>query len=189
MNGRNRLHGLTSIPCPMGTVGDRLWVKETWASIAHGRGFGIEIHYRADGHDFLDWEQRVARRRVIDPAPDRDDKWRPVDGFSAWRSPLCMPTWASRLTIEVTGVRVQRLQDISEEDAKAEGVLELDGWIDDAATARKASEMRWGIEDLRAAFAVLWDEINGKKEPWSSNPWTWVVEFKVVDVAGRKEAA
>jgi hypothetical protein len=184
LNSRGMPHGHTSIPCPMGEVGDRLWVKEAfnWSAreeLAPGEHWKLcpertgwrapYCVYRADG---------------IKAHPEHPD-W----GATIWKSSTQMPRWASRITLEVTGVRVQRLHDISEEDAAAEGVLELDGWIDEAEIARKCSEMRWGIEDSRPWFAALWDEGNSKTAPWSSNSFVWVVEFKVAEVTGRKEAA
>jgi len=108
------------LACPYGVPGDRLWVRETW------RGGDIICygpHYHAD------------------------EEWHKNAG---WKSPMCMPRWASRITLEITDVRVQRLQDISEEDAQAESAKEF------------------------------WDSIDGKSHPWSSNPWVWVVTFKRV---------
>lgn len=86
-----------------------------------------------------------------------------------------MPRWASRITLEVTGVRVERLQDISEEDASAEGVE-----MYDSATG----DVFYGPRD---AFMALWETINGKRAPWASNPWVWVIEFRRVQAA--REAA
>ena len=78
-----------------------------------------------------------------------------------------MPRWASRITLEVIGVRVERLQEISESDAKAEGV--------DAIPEAPAALTH------RTSFAKLWDKINGKKHPWCENPWVWVIQFHRVE--------
>src|SRR5690606_9887391 len=115
------------LPCPYGEPGDHLWVRETWAV---GRVFDrtrpseiptverdIPVWWRAD--DAL--EESVNRGR--------------------WRTSLHMPRWASRITLEVTEVRVQRLQEITEEDAIAEGIEELDGEIDEVALCAQAASM------------------------------------------------
>ena len=81
-----------------------------------------------------------------------------------WRPSIFMPRAASRITLKVTGVRVERLQDISEEDAQAEGVDFLP--LAPAALTHRTS------------YSGLWDKINGKKHPWSSNPWVWCIEFR-----------
>ena len=90
-----------------------------------------------------------------------------------WRSAIHMPRWASRLTLEVTDVRVQRLQEISEEDARAEGVPRLQ---------RDAPDSPWseGPAWFRMGFRDAWDALNGKRAPWSSNPFVWAPTFKVV---------
>jgi hypothetical protein len=90
-----------------------------------------------------------------------------------------MPRWASRLVLEVTGVRVERLCDISEADAQAEGVAPFFevykgmGQEQTISTGERAADA-----PHRASFACLWDEINGDRALWKSNPWVWVVEFK-----------
>lgn len=140
--------------CPYGAPGDRLWVRETW---------------------FPD--------PPIDGSWDGDIQWngcgRPIGGVPeayrspahciyaatrpgvelAWRPSIHMPRWASRITLEVTDVRVERLQDLSDDDAIAEGVP----------------------PDHGPGFADLWDDLNGKRAPWSSNPWVWCVSFLRVD--------
>lgn len=126
------------IPCPYGMVGDRLWVRETWA-----------WHPDCGG----------AIYRATDPGWDDNDygiKWRPS---------IFMPRWASRLTLEVVSVRVERVQDISAADKEAEGLHENQGYGP-------------------AAFESLWNEINGKRGyGWEVNPWVWRVEFKRVGVS------
>jgi hypothetical protein len=97
-----------------------------------------------------------------------------------------MPRWASRLTLEVTGVRVERLQDISEEDARAEGVEPYTPPHGNVSPDQRVpgpgfNRARLGDQPHRLPFADLWDSINGKRAPWSSNPWVWVVEFRRVE--------
>jgi len=93
------------------------------------------------------------------------------DAYPFSRPSIHMPRWASRIALEITNVRVERLQDISEEDAQAEGVPK--------------SITQYGLtidyENYREPFIELWDKINGKKHPWASNPWVWVVEFRKID--------
>lgn len=139
------------IACPYGQPGDKLWVRETWGArdirgcsaprIADIDTVNDRVEYRADG------------------MPDDGRHWFPS---------IHMPRWASRLTLEVTAVRVERLQAITEEDAIAEGV--------DAVPV--ADVPRQGTLCRRDDFAQLWDLINGKRAPWSSNPWVWVVNFR-----------
>ena len=142
------------IRCPYGSVGTRLWVRETWAALhrydhlspkdipKNGEGF---VHHKAT--------------------------WSGPCGL-IWRRSIHMPRWASRITIEVVDVRVERVQDISEDDAEAEGVdaISLDAIPRQATWSRKKD------------FAQLWDFINMKRGcGWSVNPWVWVVDFKVVN--------
>jgi hypothetical protein len=89
-----------------------------------------------------------------------------------------MPRWASRITLEITDVRAQRLQDISEEDAKAEGAAFFDGrpihhhgWRHDLGSV-------WSTANL--SFQSLWSKINGP-DSWTENPWVWVITFKRID--------
>jgi hypothetical protein len=97
-----------------------------------------------------------------------------------------MPRWASRITLEVTGVRVERLQDISEEDALAEGIepprCPLCNYTLFDCQIHMDHHLCCKTEPASAipVFAGTWDEINGKRAPWESNPWVWVVEFRRV---------
>lgn len=127
-----------ALRCPYGAPGDRLWVKETFGWV---KGNGRRTVFRADGD------------------PVRDDG-STIEGMK-WKPSIFMPRHESRLTIEVTEVRVERVQDISEADAIAEGCAEC-GW-----------------DTARDEFAGLWESINGA-ESWTANPWVWVVSFKAV---------
>lgn len=143
MNQRHE-HGCVSIPCPYGEPGDRLWVRETWR--AETSEEVQTVYYRAD------------------------EEWHKGAG---WKPSIHMPRWASRLTLEVTEARVQRLQEISEEDAEAEGCPGARGGGhpagDDGMTPREE-------------YRVLWDSINGERQgcSWADDPWVWAVSFKVV---------
>jgi hypothetical protein len=132
--------------CPYGQAGDRLWVREVWTGSFHLDSF--HVAYAADGSERFTEAPLgyILPKAALKP--------------SNWVTPLFMPRWASRITLEITDVRVQRLQDISEKDAKAEGFT----WED-----------VWKYSDL---FKELWDSINGKKHPWSENCWVWAITFK-----------
>ena len=133
---------------PHGKPGDRIWVRETWAR------YNID----QDSHDMA--------YRATPPAD-----W-PEEG--RWRPSIHMPRWASRLTLEITGVRVERLKSISQEDAQDEG-MELTGWRPTYSDPDSGGEV-WTPYDN---FAQLWESIYGEGS-WQANPWVWVIEFKVV---------
>jgi hypothetical protein len=121
--------------CPYGALGDRLWVRETWTENPDEPSQAI---YRADP----EWEEIFTG-------------WR-------WRSGMFMPRWASRLTLEITDVRVERVQSISEGDAREEGF--------------------GGSHEPRADFAAIWVEIHSLKS-WNDNPWVWALTFRRRGVA------
>jgi hypothetical protein len=123
---------LGSVKSPYGKLGDRLWVRETWAPDFEP----YEFIYRAD------------------------DEARASSQGGRWYPSIHMPRWASRITLEVESVRVERLQEISEEDAKAEGVE----WYPRSGSYKRL-------------FTALWESINGPGS-WEANPWVWVVTFK-----------
>lgn len=154
--------------CPFGRVGDRLWVRETWRPCMEA--WRSYVEYKAGGPelDNLDRDDLLTVKKLALRFPGAKKERK----SEAWHPSLHMPRWASRLVLEVTGVRVERLQEISEEDAQAEGLRPL----------RVDPALGWG-DDLdvpaRTKFSILWDKLNGKRTPWASNPWVWVVEFKV----------
>jgi hypothetical protein len=161
-------YGFEKEPNPRYRVGDRLWVRETWAA-PHSCDHlpprlipqGARIHFAATENL----------------------------GGLIHRPSIFMPRWASRITLEVTEVRVERLQDISEEDAISEGV---DVWFENLkdrqsdnvwnliAKAAKKRDTNALLTNEVDKYAVLWDSINGKKYPWDSNPFCWVISFVVV---------
>lgn len=136
--------GMVGLSCPYGAPGDRLWVRETFRAAGAFAQYGTgRVWYRADGVD---------------------------SQVGPWRSPIHMPRWASRLTLVVEAVRVERLHAITEEDARAEG-----------AEPRNAGQDEHGpVKTHRTGFVYGWERINGKRAPWSSNPWVWVVTFRRV---------
>lgn len=130
-----------------GCVGDRLWVRETWTK------FGDIISYKAD---------------------------EPVSGFKyevKWRPSIHMPRFAFRLLLEITALHIQRLQDISREDALYEGVRYSEafgGYVTDD------EGRNFHLSDPVQSFCKLWCSINGP-ESWDANPWVWVISFRKLD--------
>lgn len=143
-------YGLISSVCPLGGVGDRLWVRETWQC-------------------GLCTESTFAYKSTHKPT-DLEEGW---NEKIKWRPSSQMPRWASRILLEITGVRVERLQDISQADAIAEGAPPGHPSID-------AVSREYGFPDFpRSWFGQKWWHIYGK-ENWQANPWVWVIEFKQI---------
>lgn len=137
--------------CPYGQPGDRLWVRETW------------------GYDWYDDGQTRAWKRPVyraDPGAQPSDQGDPAP----WRPSIHMPRRLSRILLEVTDVRVERLQAISEADALAEGVFSWWREQDDPASDHP---------EPRELYRQLWESINGVGS-WDANPWVWAVSFKRV---------
>jgi len=160
---------------PYGCRGDRLWVRETWRYHGWTEDGAPWIKYAADDSTRLveripdEWSDRLA-----DIWADlSDDANMAIDGRAAdrkWRPSIFLPRWASRITLEVVGVRVERLQEIDADDVLAEGVdVPCDGEC--GATPCAIAIPR---------FVALWDGINGDRASWASNPWVWRVEFRRV---------
>jgi hypothetical protein len=138
--------------CPYGQPGDRLWVRETWAEHPDFPGCRRAI-YRADPECEYDTER--------------------------WNPSIHMPRWASRILLEIVSVRVERLQDISEADARAEGITPHE--VRQFAIFGASEEERAAIYRDAAVgpYRGLWQQINGPGS-WGANPWVWVVEFRRV---------
>jgi hypothetical protein len=137
-------------------VGDRPWVKEAIVALD---GDPTTAIYCADG------------------SAARVERW-------PWKrtsiNPMFMPRSLSRITLEITEVRQQRLHDITETDADAEGVVSWDGLLDNAEICRAAKLAGCCAEDSRAWFAALWERVNGNQAPWSSNPTVCALTFRAV---------
>lgn len=144
------------MPCPQGEIGDQLWVRETWAYGTHAmaaeRDEDGPFVYAADG---------TTHGRLC-------DRWTPS---------IHMPRWASRISLEITALRAERLQDISDADARAEGI---EGMAGDPECGHRnyldQSGKDWTLSP-RESFQSLWESINGPAS-WAKNPWVWVVEFE-----------
>lgn len=149
--------------CPYGRPGDRLWVREAFDFLPTGAPDdpqACEIVYWATGSH----EPRIAPLNY-NPMIYGREKVRPS---------IHMPRWASRITLEITAVRAERLQDISDEDALAEGVAQI---VRDRLPMQLCGEYDAIDADAVALYCDLWEQINGPGS-WDANPWVWVVEFK-----------
>lgn len=131
--------------CAFGKVGDRLWVRESFLIKPNG-----EFYYKADDPICNGW----------------NDNGKSI----SWKPSIHMPREASRITLEITGVRIERLKDITEDDARAEGVEIFRNY-------RKDSQ-HW-MNSARDSFMTLWQSIHGD-ETWDFDPFVWVVEFRRV---------
>jgi len=157
--------------CPYGQPGDRLWVRETFAlqcdcdgdepPFSDGRPVQREV-IEDDGEHWLQPHYKAS-----DETPDLTCEHEKCDAdvcVRPWRPSIHMPRWASRITLDITGVRLERVQEISLDDCYAEGISLTD-------------EKR--LSQLRFYYATLWDSINAKRGfGWDKNPWVWVLEFK-----------
>ncbi len=157
--------------CPYGIPGNRLWVREMWRTSCH----------------LDDWSPKQVVAIYVNHEPvsiqyiaDGKESFPCCSEWGKNRPGMFMPRSFSRLTLEVTGVRMERVQEISEEDAKAEGVT---------ANPEPSADARKFINDLHAMkmqtdghyfnYKKLWDSLNGKRGfGWDKNPWVWVIEFK-----------
>jgi hypothetical protein len=142
--------------CPYGDIGDRLWVREAHALLPRtayrasvGTGTIEQVEHPTDGYTAAVFREGFDR-----------------SGAPKWRPSIHMPRWASRITLEIVSVRVERLQDISNEDAVAEGI-------------GTPLDIRYAALD---EFKPLWESINGAGS-WAANPWVWVVEFKRLEAS------
>lgn len=164
----------TPFACPYGMVGDRLWVKEVcwmWGQWGHnGRTKTGRVKWR-----FHPVGQQVVYDRPADELARRGGE--PGWGY---RHSRFMPRWASRILLELTGVRVERLQDISTADVEAEGFDVASKLPAVVPPGTNVEMLAWMVaQDL---FAKTWDALNGERGfPWASNPWVWVLEFERVD--------
>lgn len=165
------------LPCPYGKVGDRLWCRETWCNQFDENGSALEnsAYYRADGTEV----RHVDGDGLLVYCKDGSEA-------SPWRPSIFMPRWASRITLEITDIRTQRLHDLSEADALAEGLTRVDD-----GERLEPFRYRYGVGDnvtnrtAVAAYAHLWDSLNKSRGyGWDTNPWVWVLTFRRVETGG-----
>ena len=179
--------------------GLKLWVREAWRIGSWREDGRIAVDY-CDGprREWLQMpvdtdEQKCAYWRYIKqcnddcaglPQINGQWKWEPGKSPCRWRPSIHMPRWASRITLEITNIRVERLQEITEEDAWLEGCekgipTDNGGFFPKEQQINEHSSIGWDC--ARDWFIDFWDSIN-KKYPWQSNPWVWVIEFRRVGV-------
>lgn len=160
--------------CPYGHPSDRLWVQEAW-------------YYEMHMHDMTAGEPNLPgglySHRCIYRADQPDY---PVDigvGGDGWCPPCRMPRWFSRITLEITDVHVERVQDITNDEAIAEGAYEVRKVGDDIAHATWTMDgLDWRYDTPREAFAATWGSLYAADGlGWDANPWVWVVTFKRVE--------
>ncbi|HBQ0110077.1 TPA: hypothetical protein L7I05_002413 [Klebsiella pneumoniae] len=155
---------MVSIICPHGKPRDRIWVRETFCPVNDTQYGGEKwVDYRATP------KFEASHPAGWDSAPNDAEALK-------WRPSIHMPRWASRILLEITDVRVERLNAINEHDAQAEGVAKLRGgfW--------KHYQPGWTQHQLsaRGSFVTLWKSIYGD-ESWNSNPWVWVISFERIE--------
>ena len=199
-----------NVPCPYGQVGDRLWVRETWAELGWYENASDVVH-------LIDDREGDERYIIYAEECQTTFEWRGEDGEieytkagyerSHWKPSIHMPRWASRITLEITEVRVERVQEITEEDAIAEGCYaeEPKTWWqgyreiqigdlgvelmhqqaigekppDSMLEPHKMLDRPDLLWTARKSFIPLWDSLNAKRGfGWSDNPWVWVISFK-----------
>ncbi|HHX5675160.1 TPA: hypothetical protein ACVFEZ_005098 [Klebsiella pneumoniae] len=155
-----------AIHCPFGSVGDRIWVREAFR--VHSRATDVAtLVYKASERN--SWTEQTRRVPVaVCNKPATPEKWTPS---------LHMPHWASRILLEITNVRVERLNAISEEDARAEGII--DGGCLNCGEPEPCGCAN-PEPDATDAFAYLWQSVYGQ-ESWNANPWVWVISFERIE--------
>lgn len=196
---KNNYGATNAIKCPYGNSGDILWVRERWRlkawsfedgdaniEFADGTRFDIQSDDTSlAGEDwFNDWMVRESERLVdagimeVINEDDEDEDYilKFTDKPQPWRPSIFLPKCACRIWLEVINVKCERLQDITESDAKAEGVTALK--MGDGGFVKSNGS------DYQGAFRRLWKNINGE-ESWNANPWVWVVSFKVLSITGK----
>ncbi len=159
--------------CPYGDTGDRLWVRETFAKV-----YQSEPPFEED--DPFVWEYRADTGDKYPGGWDEDTADDPNCG--RWKRSIFMPRAASRIILEITDIRVERLHDISEQDAIAEGIKKWDEF-------RYSSPRGMNLANefsFDAQFYQIWESINGEGS-WELNPWVWAIQFKVIKPAMAEE--
>lgn len=193
--------------CPYGQPGDILWVRETWKPGAWRDDGRVAIDYkaspeltntpwiqwpgfdRAPGESFhltvMDKWERELRRNGLRPDSNGYYHWEPGKSPLVWRPSIHMPKAAARIFLQIESVRVQRLINISEDDASAEGIISgTHGFYHDGRGM--ADDPNKTLRTARFAYGHLWESINGPGS-WDKNPWVWVIKYKILSKTGRPQ--
>lgn len=164
----------SKVVCPYGEVGDHLWVRETFTLQCDADGEAPPFHdgrplLRGDPeYDNYTWIQPHYRSTDLEPelSCENIDCRRQNEPHCHWASSIHMPRWASRITLEIVDLRVERVQEIGEQDAIAEGLSEC-------------NHGHGVITAARCEYIALWESLNAKRGyGWAVNPWVWVIEFQ-----------
>jgi hypothetical protein len=149
----------TKLACPYGTIGDRLWVRESFARVEPYPQIG-ERYEMPMGAPVSEVHREYWRKRIAFKA-DTDESFN-----QKWKPSIHMPRWASRITLEITDIRIERIQEVSDSDAFSEGIQATvnEGQLDDGTA--------------KGAFKALWNSINVKRASWESNPYVWALTFR-----------
>lgn len=152
-----------TIKCPYGKPGDILWVRETWAPATYWNGLREECH-------------AIFKTQFTAPVA-----WN-------WKPSIHMPKVAARIWLQITDIKVERLQQITEEEALSEGIIECEDGTYYNYFTQKGLRYQDGVECLLAkgSFQSLWCSINGL-DSWAQNPWVWVISFKILSKTGRPD--
>ena len=160
------------VGCPYGKRSDRLWVREMWRPVIER--WSSYIEYAAGGPDLANSDRD--RMTGLSKVALRFPGARADIHSEAWHPSIHMPRWASRINLAITGIKVERVQDISEADILAEGIT--------VPLVAEMTGIPWSdIPDLFTAWRLAWVHINGP-ESWDANPYVWAISFKVVQPGG-----
>ena len=173
--------------CPLGQPGDRIYVREQWQGpLMSSKEW--EDHYFSEADDSpAKFRTPAYCRYAADGGPPPEFVTMDDELVARWKPSIHMPKWAARIWLEITSVRIERLQDISDADCIAEGIKEL--------PHQAAEKGCWWTGDVAAgaalhgrtphnAFRLLWESTGGD---WAANPWVWVIDFKRIEAQAAKE--
>lgn len=149
------------VKCPFGSVGSKLWCRESWS-----------VHSNWDNYSPV----KISSKSAVHYLADGDKP----EGYGKTRVSIHMPRWASRITLEITGVRVERMADISAKDILAEGVVDRPHEVEGLGKCPVSAIDGACYPDLKSVWLAAWAKINGK-ESLKANPFVWAISFRRID--------